>query len=142
MKAEWKIAKLKGDRDKVTDVYMKLLEKVRKEEHTREDLDRVYSDWNFEEEYARDEVAIAETRFWTALAYRYFVSLPNADDQWERSEQIGARFLTPPALKALRAEVRKERAEQRQDWQFLLPWISTAIGVLGSITGLVAVWRK
>jgi hypothetical protein len=51
-------------------------------------------------------------------------------------------YLAPEAIKALRSDIRRERAARRKDWQGAWIWVSGFTGLVGVLTGLIAVWKK
>jgi hypothetical protein len=84
------------------------------------------------------------TRYLLNEADRYLLPRPSWDDrtQWVECKEATGLCLTPGAIKALRSDIRKERAERRQDWQGALVWVSGLTGLVGVMTGLIAVWKK
>ena len=72
------------------------------------------------------------------------IPVPDYHDasKWEESDQLGGKHLTSLGVKELRSDIRKERVERLQSLQAFLFWIPSLIGLIGAITGLVAILHK
>ncbi len=100
-----------------------------------------------ESDEARDEMRVLTTEYLLNLADSYSIPIPprpsteeeDSSPAWEYCGEFARFVLSPLGMKELRAEIRKERSERRQDWQGGLFWLT---GLIGAITGLVAVWKK
>jgi hypothetical protein len=89
------------------------------------------------------------TRSLTRQARRLRVPIPSpleghdrGDDgvYWERGHRMGLLYLTERGIAQLRESIRAEikwRHEQRHQ---LVTWLSALTGLIGAITGLLAVW--
>lgn len=135
----------------------------------RELLDRAYAEDIAEARRSNDKARVAsleeDRRFELAMydeeddayitqslvrqAQRLRVPIPhrfNEDrsetEYWEEGRYVTRAYLTRKGIAVLREEIRKElkaRAEARSHW---VVWLSAMTGVIGAVTGLVAVWLK
>lgn len=89
------------------------------------------------------------TRYLFRLAHRLRVPTPRMFDEgqkltpdWEQGSTTGAWYLTETGVAKVREEIRRElrwRYERRGHW---VAWLSGIVGILGALTGLVAVFRS
>lgn len=112
------------------------------------DLDQLRSleaDHHFESGLHDEEEDALLTGRLLASARRLRVPVPrlNASDgtpspDWYQGSQTGRWYLTNPGITALRGEIRREqraRHEARSHW---VVWTSSITGLIGALTGLVA----
>ena len=107
------------------------------------------SDFQFEESMHTDEENLHLTRKLLRRAWVLRVPVPprprdgkEESSDWYESVTTGDWCLTSQGMKTLRQEIRSElkaRAEDRVRWTL---WLSALTGVIGAITGLVALLRK
>lgn len=88
-----------------------------------------------------DEIARLVTDHLTEYANRLFIRTPERTDQtmWRESSCGEGRLLTDQGIFTLRVGVRAEQKERRE---FLVTVLASLIGIIGAITGLVAVFHK
>lgn len=109
-------------------------------------VQQLESDHRFEMElHEEDEDAFVSKRL-LHKARRLRVPIPRThgsdgqeSDHWYQSHYSGRWYLTNLGISALRTEIRNEikaRYESRSHW---VVWLSAVTGVIGAITGLVAV---
>lgn len=70
------------------------------------------------------------------------VSDPDGDDIWTQGHQTGNWYLTDKGYSYMRLAIRseiKERHEIRAHW---VVWISVLTGLVGAVTGLLAVFSR
>ena len=90
-------------------------------------------DENIHQLYSRHIIARAE---------RYLLPIPGLQDpegEWEIGRITGGFCLRRETMSALLSAIRVEQNHRRQVAQANLVWIAASIGVLGAVTGLVAV---
>lgn len=63
-------------------------------------------------------------------------------DQWYEGSQTGGWYLTDAGIRSLREEIRKEQKARHEGRAQLTVWLSTITGIVGAITGLVAILQK
>jgi len=88
-----------------------------------------------------EQIDTLQTRWLIQKALRYKIPLPrHSDDElWEEASYLSSRYLTLKGFSQLRAAV---RAEQKEQQDMILRWIPPIVGLLGTITELVAVLKK
>ena len=57
---------------------------------------------------------------------------------WYTGRQTGGEYLTNEGIKALRKEIRQESNALHEDRSKWVVWVTAATGLIGAITGLVA----
>lgn len=63
-------------------------------------------------------------------------------DQWYEGSQTGGWYLTDAGIRSLREEIRKEQKARHEGRAQFIVWLSAITGIVGAITGLVAVLQK
>jgi hypothetical protein len=110
--------------------------------------DRLIGEWMHDDSEVNDELKWLDSRRLTRKAGLLRLPVPSRDGDdgaqyWTRSELSGRYYLTDYGVRKVRAEI---RAELKARDERLLAWlglfVSAIVGVLGAITGLVAVARN
>lgn len=141
LRYRWEYYRLKRSYRRTEKWFEAAIRKANKENKKREERRDLEQESYHELGIIDDEIKMLVSRRLISVANRYFLPTPDfLGDHWEECDF--GRYLTNEAMKELRAEIRKERAEKRQDWQGALFWISGLTGIIGAITGLVAVLKK
>ena len=138
----WKLRKLHRLISKTVDVYKRLQEKARKEKKPREDIESLISEEIFEVDIIDDEIETLECRYVIESARKLVLPLPDFDkngDTWEESKITGRFRLSKKAMVDIRSLVRKERKERREGMMF---WLAALTGIIGALSGLLAVWKS
>jgi hypothetical protein len=95
-----------------------------------------------------EQIREAETSYLYEVAYRLRIPVPDysKNELWTNSIRTHRRLLSETALADFRAAIRKEQNER---WQLLelrlkiVMGLATALtGVMGTLIGLIAFWRK
>jgi len=138
----WKLRKLHRLRSKTVGTYKRLQEKARKEKKPREDIQSLISEEMFEVDMIDDEIETLESRYLIESARQLVLPIPAFDkdsDTWDESK-ITRRFrLSKKAMVEIRSLVRKERKERREG---MMLWLAALIGLIGALSGLLAVWKS
>lgn len=119
--------------------------RIAKKKGDRNEVASLESAHHYESELNDQEAALIHTRQLVNQARRLRVPIPphgEKDGFWEEASQLGSWHLTEAGNVAIREAIRKElvwRREQRAHW---ITVFSTSIGIIGALTGLVAVLRK
>lgn len=90
-----------------------------------------------EDAYVTTRLLAQARRLRVSIPHRYNKDQTESDD-WYQGQHTGRWYLTTRGLAALREEVRRElkaRHEARSHW---VVWLSSFTGVIGALTGLVA----
>jgi hypothetical protein len=128
----------------ISHVYYDLRAKAKENKSNREELDRIFHDEQEEYMLNYEEKEYLISNFHLTTAHKHLLPTPGYYDKekWEEGNRLGRRYLNRAAIRELRSDIRKERAESRQDWQFWLTSLAVLTGLVGAATGLIAVWRK
>ena len=131
-------------RNWLTKAYARDIAAARKQNDT-EKLEKLVRDYRFELQLQDEDEDAYLTKSLLSKARRLRVPVPhryNEDktqsEHWYEGYYTGSWFLTTSGIVALREEIRREikaRHEARSHW---VVWLSSLTGVIGSITGLVA----
>jgi hypothetical protein len=136
----WRIWWLHREQRSLEKFYGKKLDAVREAKGSADDRASVESTHRWEDEMVTDKIYREHTVYLTKLAQTLMVPTPKwGSDRWEDSSQMGFRYLNREGLKELRTAIRAERKESREMW---VPLVAGSTGVLGALTGLVAVFVK
>lgn len=101
-----------------------------------------YSIWGFEIDIVDWQIKNTMTRALINEADRLFLPVPDENDpeKWEEDPATGKRtFLSPKGIAELRTAIRQEKRERRENIQ---RWIAILIGLIGALTGLIAVLKS
>ncbi|MEW6536947.1 MAG: hypothetical protein AB1454_15155 [Candidatus Auribacterota bacterium] len=118
------------------------IRKARKEGKSTEDIQSLEHQSYFEESMIDEEIAILATDYLLEKARRQFVPIPSHDTNgmWKQCNTISNRYvLTNQGISQLRSSLRKNRKEQVE---FVVMVLAALTGIIGAVTGLVAVILK
>jgi hypothetical protein len=103
-----------------------------------------YMEWSLEDEQAD----LIVTRQLTAKARRLRVPIPptrNSDgtesEFWQEGNFLGHKTLAPAGIVTIREEIRKEQRWRAERRNHVISWIPAVTGLIGALTGLVALIR-
>ena len=133
---------LRRQRSRISELYAKDVAAAYRDKKPTEAVDDLWGAERLETSMVDEEVLKLETRRLLRMASAYFLPISDSLEDWERCQQTGGQHLSLKAISELRVAIRKERADRRQDWQGALFWLSGLTGIIGVITGLVAVLKK
>jgi hypothetical protein len=125
-------------------LYRKLIASE-KRRNNQNKLQELYSDWGYESDLIEEELKLVETRRLVNKARRLLLPVPDIptgkeeDGKWIRGPDSGRWYLKPEGFSEIRALIRGECKERREA---LMAWATIIIGIIGALTGLVAVWRR
>ena len=138
----WKLSKLHRLKSKTVGTYKRLQEKARKEKKPREDIQSLISEEIFEVDMIDDEIEKLESRYLIESARQLVLPIPDFDmdsDTWKESKITRRVRLSKKAMVDMRSLVRKERKERREG---IMLWLAALIGIIGALSGLLAVWKS
>lgn len=136
------LRKLSKQKRKIRRAYTKDLASARAAGKNINDLRSLESDAWFEESMVDEEIALLITDFLVSKADKHFISTPSRKEEgmWEQCEKISERYvLTKAGISAVRSTIRAEAKERRD---LFLPVIAALTGIIGTITGMIAVLKK
>ncbi|MHA7882763.1 hypothetical protein [Nitratireductor rhodophyticola] len=136
---QWHLFKLQRDLRRTEKAFDDEFANARAAENRVERIRQVEEDKRWEMELVRDEISVLVTRYLIARADKMFLPHPQygqGKDFWANSRQLGTQYLTPKGITEIRNTIRTERADASSYWVTLL---SAATGLVGALTGLVAI---
>ena len=63
-------------------------------------------------------------------------------DLWHEGRQTGGWYLSTAGIRRLRQEIRQELKDRHESRSRYLVWLTALTGIIGSVTGLVAVLQR
>ena len=95
-----------------------------------------YADLNRREMVEHKILRLVSDYYWE-LAFRYGIEVPVGEEHWTENEAYpGTSHISPKGLSILRAAIHEER---KRKLEYFSMWIAGLTGLIGAITGLVAV---
>lgn len=137
-----KLAGLFRRKEAMRNGYTEDIRKAQNEHKPRVDIRSLEDESYFEDSMLDEEIALLTTDYLIRKARRCFVPIPSheSDGMWEQCNKMSNRYvLTDAGISELRSSLRKERKEQVE---LVVMVIATLTGVIGAVTGLVAVILK
>ena len=134
----WQLVRTNG-------LYRKLVVEARRKYRTGSyEVEALQSEWIFEARLLEEQLEAIATNKLRRQAYRLKVPFPSPPygsdefetEDWERGHYLREWYLKPSGYVRVRAVIRSEQKERREA---LLAWISSMTGLIGMITGLIAV---
>lgn len=135
------------DRKKIIKKFHQQISEAKQENpDSIEEINFFYSE---ELQTIEDERSAFYTQKLIRKATKFRVPIPAYDckfneegEFWEISSRTGDRFLTLKGINMLREEIRKEERWKRESRSHWLTIITTVSGLVGILTGLIAVIKK
>lgn len=124
--------------------FKKDLDIARKEKKSGEEIYKIKEQEHYELMVLSDEISELQTRYLIRRAQRFFVPLPEYQEDgsdWEDSNIVG-RILSVKGLSKLRSSIRAEQKERWEAWYRWIPLLASVTGVLGTGIGLLAALQK
>lgn len=134
IKYRWELRKLEKECDRIQDAYAKLKKNAKGDEH-----ERLHWEEGSEVVPLLEKIDTLKTRRFCQIAERLMVPLPESKDKelWKELNYIGERrALTDKGFWELKRLIRQEERERREGF---IVWLAALTGIIGAITGLVAV---
>lgn len=136
--------RLKRSRRKVARAYERDFQKLRKKNATSEEFEELEHSEHEELRMEDDAInAFLSDKLWEE-AREYDVEIPLGEGSWEDSIFGNRRYLTMATRSQVRHlidEEKSRRFEVKTRWitRIILPVVAALVGVIGALTGLVAV---
>ena len=137
----WKLRRLQRKKGKILAGYKRDKEKAKRDKKAREEIESIDHSAMFESDLKDDEIESLASRNLIQTAQRLLLPIPEYSrdsDAWKESRLTGRIRLTRSAMATLRSKIRTERKERRES---AMLWIAAITGMLGALTGLLAVWK-
>lgn len=138
---EWKLRRLHRNKRRMLETYRKKRELLPKGPSRHDALEKIISDEQIDVMEANEEISYLTTSHLIEEAQRLIVPIPQRGNSqyWFVDDAFGRTHLTTEGVIKLRSDIRAERKAGRELPMSLLPM---AIGLLGALTGLLAVILK
>jgi hypothetical protein len=94
-----------------------------------------------EDELLTKELLIHARHLRVPVPHKY-TAVGEESDHWYQGNQTGGWYLTNMGIAALRTEIRAEEKARHESRAHYVVWLSAITGVIGSVTGLVAVFNQ
>lgn len=137
-----KLAMLYRQRARLSAAYADDIRKAKKDDKPQEDIYSIERDSEFETDMIDEEIVILATDNLVEEARRRFIPIPpiGSNGMWEQCNKMSNRHvLTNQGISHIRSLLRTERKEQVE----LAVMVATVLtGIIGTITGLIAVIMK
>lgn len=136
--------KLNRKRSKQASVISKLIEEARK---TGGEIkaQEVRESESFDLDMIDDEILSLLSRYHMSEAVKRILPIPpfsEEDEMWECSNFTGKHHLTEKGIREVRGIIRKDKKERMELLSYWYPWIGILFGLIGAITGLIAVIKR
>jgi len=130
----------KARRDNLQSLQKRLRE-AKKHRVSNDEIASIYATHGPEDSFYEAEIHQLWTRYLQERAERLMLPLPSLDDEssWEKSHVVPGYLLTRKGIDEVRKSIRNEVQERRSGW---LTWLAALTGLIGAISGLVAVVRS
>lgn len=136
--------KLNRKRSKEASVISKLAEKARKTGGERK-AEEVWQSESFDLQMIDDDILDLHSRYLYSKATKRFLPTPpfsEKDGMWEYTNFKGKYHLTEKGIREMRGIIRKDTKERMELLSYWYPWIGILFGLIGAITGLIAVIKR
>ncbi|MBI1955437.1 MAG: hypothetical protein HYS38_03490 [Acidobacteria bacterium] len=140
--------KAQRERSKLKRTFDRLISQAEKEKNDKKAASLI-GEFQMEGRFIDDKINVLRSTRLREEAERLGIPTPPLSDEesWEYGCQKDLIFLGVKAQSQLRGEIRKERRERWEDrtlWitRILIPLLGLTIGLIGTLTALVSVWRK
>lgn len=142
MRYRLQLGKLYRGIAKIRRHYRKEIEEAKKSGKNKAEIEEIRFGESFEHLECQEDIDYLTTTFLRRKARRLMLPLPDSNDNqfWEESHWAGGyRKLTEKGITEVRSTIRKELKERRDAYLAFLPLITALAGLIGMITGLLAV---
>ena len=110
-----------------------IVRKAEKDEKSPDEIESLVHDIIYEEMIADEEMSRLVTKRLVAIANRLLLS---TDAETETGHMTSRQYYTPDGIMTMRNRIREETAARRKAF---LEWASPLVGIIGAVTGLLAV---
>jgi hypothetical protein len=142
VKFRWQQHKIERWMDRISSAHKEAEQKARAQSATADEIHDLGHQYDLEHLLADDEMIRLTSSYYLRLANRMLIPLPEFKTEggaWVESVPTGRYHLTPQALHDLRATIRAEKKARREE---LTAWLAMIIGVIGALSGLIAIIKK
>ncbi len=121
--------------------YERHITEARKRRAPRAEIEQLYDEMRLQTEVTDLELDRLITIRLRRVADRLLLTLPKYEDKevWEKENPLNYLILTHEGMKSVRRSIRQARREAAE---YFLKWVVPMIGIIGALTGLIAVWKR
>ena len=139
LKDKIRLFKLKRSIQKLRGEYEADIKKAQKEGKSQEHIDGIIAEMFGmcrDDEFEIEKIITKELR---SKAQKYYIELPDRNDEkiWENN--YGSYILTEHGKSTISKQIKVHR---REDYEFIIKILSVLIGLIGALTGLIAVINR
>ena len=142
LKFRKELKKLTAAKVKALEFYSDKIKKVRQETKSHDEIQEILHTEMFEVGIIQEEIDMLITSHLRAKANHLLVPIPECDDEnmWTECNKISRqKVLTTRGINSLKSAIRKEKKE-RLELPITLAML--LIGIIGAITGLIAISKS
>lgn len=134
----FELQKKQNELNKTNKIYSTLINKAKKAKKPQDEIESLISEMFMETGTIEEEINSLISRKWVQKAEKLYLPVPSYGDEgcWQTGDYTQRRFLTPNGIRQIRSLTREEISAQRK---IMLDWFIPVIGVIGAVTGLLAV---
>jgi len=135
------LKKLLRQEEKCCRLYKTEIDKAKREHKKREEIESILSEQGFELQLIQEEMQLLTSRRLCRMARRLMVPLPKHGDEgfWYQQYTSGEYSLTREGIWELKKSIRMEKKGRREG---KLLWLVALTGIIGAVTGLVAIIKS
>jgi len=129
--------------------FEKEIKAAKEAKQSKEQLQSIYTNRRYEFDMLDEEDDIARSDTLVKKAKRYDVVLPPVLDEvgaytkeWNQGAIYGQWTLTDSGCALLREEIRKEKKALHEERKLWVTWVPAFTGLIGSLIGLLAIYKK
>ncbi len=135
----FKVRKFQKLRDRIYKRFKKEERELKSKKVDVNEIGGLYSQASYEDMECTDEIQELNTRYLITEAEKLIIPVPSREKNsgfWEESRITGSDHLTTKGIAELRSAIRKESRERKAA---ILIWVTALIGLVGAVSGLIAV---
>ena len=139
----WNLRKLEKLRRDTRNEYASKAEEYREDKNkTSEDMQALDAEEYFEGKIVDEAVNVFLSDRLLDQASHYDIEIPQDDASWTYTEDGQKHYLNARARAALRDLIHPAKTRNFEEWARWIPFVMAIAGLIGVITGLVAVVKK
>jgi len=138
----WRLLKLNREKRIIDKKITKQGKKIRKTKGPQAESEFYEQDADHYEVWATDEkISALHTSYLRSVAGKMLLPYPRTinDDEWEKGDLTGNYYLKNEVIASLRSAIRNEK---KDSLELFRNWIAILIGLIGALTGLMAVLKR
>jgi len=143
---KWQLRRLQEELNRLTKRRDQAIQKAKRQKKSGIDIGDLLQEWDCDLVPVEEEIEAWKTKYWCEIAHKLVVPTPDRSDNncWRANRATGCKnILTTKGVQEVRNNIRSEKKEKREG---VLAWVGVlgplVVGVLGALTGLVAVLQR